>query len=81
MCYVCNDDVLRVVAVCFQVGTESGGLSEGAAAVFAFVRLLSRVQSLVTSEGRGLAERPETVLALIGPLSGVNSSMCPQTSL
>ena len=65
----------------FQMRTESGRLSECSSAVFALVWLLARVQSLVASERRGLAERPETVLALVRPLSGVNASVCPQTPL
>lgn len=65
----------------FQVITKSGVLGEGTSAVFTLVRLLTRVPSLVALACRGMAERPETVLALVWSLSGVNARVRPQTCL
>lgn len=72
---------LGVVAVRLEMRAEAGRLSERSSAVLALIWLLSRVQSLVAAQRRGLAESPEAVLALVRTFPRVYPRMGPQASL
>ena len=77
----CCAGLLRVVAMCLEVGPKPCRLRERPATVLTLVWLLPRMESLVTPQCRGLTKGPVTVLALVGSLPRVDASMCPQTSL